>query len=288
MRWRSIRSAAKSKTRLGVNRTSKITSCGPTSSDSEKTLRFFSIARFAAQLGFKPDAELLHVPATLMCRVWLQNGSDGKSGNLFTAPQAMNGVHVCCKIDLWSRIIDEIDFMQLALKSWIGTLAIPSQTPGLPHSFGHGRIGDLASHRISKDERQHALNRLDIHRKTASTCEPSCFWRYLGGAVRLLSMDDVSPRWASERGELVISAGIVQALYPHPSPTAAWNRASETRLFCPLMPLGFGTRSGLNGVSLVPFGASPPSHTCRATGWPDKYPEEAFELAKNELNGLMD
>ena len=214
----------------------------------------------------------------------------GELWKIFTAPYPIRGVKTGCRIEMWSRLIEDVNFNETnveiaALERWAPHRSqLGSPTRAVTVALG------ILLHPLSGQGLENTLNRLDIHRKNGldMRAELLCAltrWREL--SVR---HDDAALKWASEQGELAISLGIARALEPKADLTLAWNRARELGiLFCPLMPLVLGR-------DLIELGFSPGKglgqvlHHIRAAQLDGRIstPEEAIQLAKNELTPFID
>ena len=256
----------------------------------EDPLRVIRVARFAAQLNFQPDAELEQCAKEVNISDVASERIGGELWKIFTAPYPIRGVKTGCRIEMWSRLIEDVNFNETnveiaALERWAPHRSqLGSPTRAVTVALG------ILLHPLSGQGLENTLNRLDIHRKNGldMRAELLCAltrWREL--SVR---HDDAALKWASEQGELAISLGIARALEPKADLTLAWNRARELGiLFCPLMPLVLGR-------DLIELGFSPGKglgqvlHHIRAAQLDGRIstPEEAIQLAKNELTPFID
>ena len=256
----------------------------------EDPLRVVRVARFAAQLGFKVDDELQRCCRRIDISNVAPERTGGEIWKLFTAPHVTNGVRIADEINLWPQLIDDIEVTpsgpeMVGLKQWMSfRTELGSPVRAVTVALG------ILLHRTSKSGLENTLNRLDVYRKDGLDMRAELIWALSRWRDLSLRHDDAALKWASERGELAISLAIAQAINPDIDLTAAWHRTKELGiLHCPLMPL-------VMGRDLIELGFSPgirlgqALETIRAAQLDGRIstPEEAFQLAKKELNHLID
>ena len=180
----------------------------------DDTLRVLRVARFAAQLHFHPDDELI---ALCLTAQWSGVASERigiEISKMLCAPHPRHGLEIAQKLGIWRHLLPELEDLPLspsadaldrlpALVSWLGSES-RLLTVGLA----------ILLHRLEGDSLETAMDRLDVHRRDGLNLRHEIRQAIIKQAELRRDCRPSALRWAAEDSELVLALGLALSLEP--------------------------------------------------------------------------
>ena len=214
-------------------------------------LRVLRAARFAAQLNFKADDQLVEISSRADWSLVASERIGIELCRLLRAPFPHQGLYTGCRLGVWSALLKGIT-IENSGPELCAMERMPTIGPRLgPESRALAVALAILLHRIPASDFDHTMDRLDIYRKEGLDLRNEieiAIGRYQELAE---NCDRSSLLWAAESGELAISLGLALALQPSDTLSEAIKIASELGvLHTPVLPL-------IMGRDLVDIGVEP-------------------------------
>jgi tRNA nucleotidyltransferase (CCA-adding enzyme) len=203
-------------------------------------LRVLRVARFASQLDFEADEELVQICARADWNTVAAERIGVELCKLLRGPFPHRGVSTGAQMGIWTHMIG------LSLEDpspeLVAMERLISIGPRLgPESRSLALALAILLHRVAEADLERAMDRLDIHRREGLDLRREiqiAIHRY-----RDLSQDCSQSAlfWAAERGELAISLGLAMAIEPAETLDTALELARGLGiLHVPVLPLIMG------------------------------------------------